>query len=68
MTQQKTVNADGSYDIHYYTGGTFQGTAYASYDNAYTGGVRGLETFYDGDGNRTHVCSLGSFAGIPSHF
>lgn len=52
VTQVKTVNADGSYDIHYYTGGTFQGAAYASYDNAYdTANFRNLETFYDAAGN-----------------
>ena len=52
LTQQKTVNADGSYDIHYYTTGTFQGVSYASYDNAYTSsGFRDLITVYGAAGN-----------------
>ena len=52
LWQQKTVNADGSYDIHYYKVGAFSGVAYASYDNAYTSsGFRDQETFYDASGN-----------------
>ena len=52
LLQAKTVNADGSYDIHYFTGGTFNGVAYASYDNAYTSsGFRSQESFYDTSDN-----------------
>jgi hypothetical protein len=52
LTQQKTVNANGSYDIHYYLTGTFEGVSYASYDNAYTSsGFRDLVTFYGAGGN-----------------
>ena len=60
LTQQKTVNADGSYDIHYYATGTFQGVSYASYDNAYTSsGFRDLFTVYGAGGN---VLASESFA------
>ena len=31
LFEQKTVNADSSYDVRYYTAGTFNGVAYASY-------------------------------------
>ncbi|MFZ0208503.1 MAG: hypothetical protein WAL59_20765, partial [Roseiarcus sp.] len=45
-------NADGSYNVHYYTTGTFQGVSYASYDNAYTSyGFRDLFTVYGAGGN-----------------
>ncbi len=49
----KTVNADGTYDIHYYQkGGTFQGVTYAGYDNAYTGaGAITKQTYYDASNN-----------------
>ena len=48
----ETDEADGSYDIHTFVGGTFGGVAYASYDNAYTTAkFRDLETFYDASGN-----------------
>ena len=51
VVQTRTVNSDGSYDIRYGTSGTILGTAYASYDFAYTAsGFRDAETFYDGSG------------------
>ena len=52
LFQQKTVNADGSYDIRHYTAGSFFGVAFASYDQAYTAAnVIYAETFYDANGN-----------------
>ena len=61
LTQQKTVNANGSYDIHYYgVTGTFQGVSYASYDYAYTSsGFLDLVTVYGAGGN---VLASESFA------
>lgn len=51
LSQVQTVNADGSYDIQYYSAGSFAGVAYASYDNAYTAAnFRNLLTFYDASG------------------
>ncbi|MEO6842783.1 MAG: right-handed parallel beta-helix repeat-containing protein [Bradyrhizobium sp.] len=48
----ETDEADGSYDIRTFVGGTFGGVAYASYDNAYTTAkFRDLETFYNTSGN-----------------
>ena len=52
LFEQKTVNADGSYDVRYYTAGTFNGVAYASYDRAYTAAnVLTVATYYNGSGN-----------------
>ena len=52
LYQTETWNPDGSvHDVHVYVAGTFDGVAYASYDNAYLAGFRDLETFYDGSGN-----------------
>jgi hypothetical protein len=66
LTQQKTVNADGSYDIRYYTAGTFDGAAYASYDNAYTAAnVRDFETFYNAS-NATVATVAYSSDGTPT--
>jgi hypothetical protein len=52
---QKTVNADHSYDVHYYgVSGTVQGAAYTSYDYAYTAaGVLDLATYYGANGVAT---------------
>ena len=51
LFQQKTVNADGSYDVRHYTAGSFFGVAYASYDQAYTAAnVLIALTYYDGSG------------------
>ena len=52
LFEQKTVNADGSYDVRYYVAGTFSGVAYASVDRAYTAAnVQTVTTYYDGSGN-----------------
>ena len=52
LFEQKTVNADSSYDVRYYTAGTFNGVAYASYDRAYTAAnVLTVATYYNGSGN-----------------
>ena len=53
-------NADGSWNFHYYTPGTFQGVSYASSDSAYTSsGFRNLATYYGAGGN---VLASESFA------
>ena len=53
-------NADGSYNVHYYVTGTFQGVSYASYDDAYTSsGFLELVTVYGAGGN---VLASESFA------
>lgn len=47
-----TPAADGSYDNYYNVGGTFQGLAYAAYDNHYTStGFNDQTSYYDGSGN-----------------
>jgi hypothetical protein len=47
----ETVNADGSYDYHYYTSTPFYGLTYASYDDQYSSaGVRTSRTFFDASG------------------
>jgi hypothetical protein len=47
-----TTNPDGSYDVHFYTGGTYYGVTYASYDDAYNASkVLTTQTFYDANGN-----------------
>jgi hypothetical protein len=52
LFQQKTVNADGSYNIHHYTAGKYRGAIYASYNEAYTAAnVLAAVTYYDGSGN-----------------
>ena len=52
LFEQKTVNADGSYDARYYGAGTLNGVAYASVDRADTAAnVQTVATYYDGSGN-----------------
>ena len=67
LYQAETWNPGGSVsDVRTYVAGTFQGVAYASYDNAYTGGspnFRNLETFYDGSGNPLIAESFPSHGG-----
>ena len=52
LYEQTTVNTDGSYDVRFYTGGTFNGVAYASVDRTYTAAhVLTGATYYDASGN-----------------
>ena len=59
--QTENWYADGSVkDIHVYTTGTFSGTSYASYDNAYNASKQHVaETFYDAKGNSVAFESWG---------
>ena len=51
LYEQTTVNTDGSYDVRFYTGGTFKGVAYASVDRTYTAAnVLTGAIYYDGSG------------------
>jgi VCBS repeat-containing protein len=51
VTLSKTVNADGSYVLHYAGPGTILGTTYASSDNSHTAaGALDAQTFYDASG------------------
>jgi len=62
LTLAETVNADGSYDYHYFAATAFHGVTYASYDDQYsTANVRTGRTFYDANGaaaaNQTYSAS-----------
>ena len=52
LISTEAIYGDGSYDVRYYTAGTFNGVAYASYDRAYTAAnVLTVATYYNGSGN-----------------
>ena len=75
VTQVKAVNADGSYHVTNYSGGTFTGYgaavpfAYASLSASYTSaGLRTLETFADGSGNVLASISFAANGGYTSSF
>ena len=70
LYQAETWNSDGSVnDVRTYVAATFQGVAYASYDNAYTGdslNFRNLEPFYDESGKRLIAEAFPSGGGAPT--
>jgi VCBS repeat-containing protein len=56
--EQRVMEADGGYAIHYFITGTFLGHGYISYANHYdAGGFRDRQTFYDAD-NHVPVSQL----------
>ena len=69
LTEQRTVDAGGGFDVHHFgMPGTFEGVAYASFDNAFDAtGARVSETFFDSANNVLATKTFTSDGGYAVH-